>query len=78
MEAFEKELHESKAKDVEEDEAPEAQQEEVDEAELGDDPFAGTGGAVGLDAGNEPWLKSDRDYAYPEVRSLPFNILAAR
>lgn len=71
MEAFEKELHDSKAKDAEEDEGLEAQPEEMDEAELGDDPFAG-GNASGLDAGNEPWLKSDRDYLYPEVcRSLP-------
>ncbi|KAJ3483863.1 hypothetical protein NLI96_g6022 [Meripilus lineatus] len=66
MEAFEKELHDSKAKDAEEDEGLEAQPEEMDEAELGDDPFAG-GNASGLDAGNEPWLKSDRDYLYPEL-----------
>ena len=71
MEAFEKELNESKAKDAEDDEGGEETNiPEVDEAELGDDPFSraeGAGGAVGLEAGNEPWLSSDRDYAYPEV-----------
>ena len=67
MEAFEKELHIAKVKDVDEEEGPDAQPEEIDETELGEDPFAGGDGAVSLDAGNEPWLKSDRDYTYPEV-----------
>lgn len=77
MEAFEKELNESKAKDAEDDEGgEETNLPEVDEAELGDDPFSraeSTGGAVGLEAGNEPWLNSDRDYTYQEV-SLVFCI----
>lgn len=42
---------------------------DVDEAELGDDPFAQSGDAGGgVDTGSEPWLKSDRDYTYAEVR----------
>ena len=45
---------------------------EVDETELGDDPFARGGGeGVSLDSGSEPWLKSDRDYTYEEVRQRP-------
>ena len=41
---------------------------EIDDAELGDDPFSQAGDTpAGIDAGNEPWLKSDRDYTYPEV-----------
>jgi len=70
MEAFEKELHEAKAKDDEDDEPEEPVLAEVDEAELGDDPFAraeGAAAALSLDAGNEPWLKSDREYLYPEL-----------
>ena len=35
---------------------------------MGDDPFAHSGDAGGLDTGSEPWLKSDRDYTYAEVR----------
>ena len=42
---------------------------EIDDAELGDDPFAQAGDVpAGIDAGNEPWLDSDRDYTYQEVR----------
>ena len=73
MEAFEKELNESKAKDADEEDVPDGSHlDEVDDAELGDDPFArgGGDGAVSLDAGSEPWLSSDRDYLYPEVRFL--------
>ena len=70
MEAFEKELNQSKAKDADEDEGgDDNQMPEVDEAELGDDPFARAGEGVSLDSGNEPWLKSDRDYTYEEVCS---------
>ncbi len=73
MEAFEKELNESKAQEADEDEGGEENQlQEIDEAELGDDPFARGGGGgegVSLDSGNEPWLKTDRDYTYEEVRS---------
>ena len=78
MEAFEKELHESKVKDVEEDEGAEAQPEEADETELGDDPFARGEVAAGLDAGNEPWLKSDRDYTYPEVRPRYLSLIPSQ
>ncbi|KAI0767635.1 eukaryotic translation initiation factor 2 beta [Fomes fomentarius] len=69
LEAFEKELNESKAKEADEDEGgEETQLQEIDEAELGDDPFARGGGeGVSLDSGNEPWLKTDRDYTYEEL-----------
>jgi len=69
MEAFMKALNESTTKDAEEEDVPDGSHlDEVDETELGDDPFARAGeGAVGLDAGSEPWLKSDRDYTYPEL-----------
>ena len=79
LEAFEKELNESKVKDDAEDEGDDGEGDgfaEVDEAELGDDPFAqGADVPTGVDAGNEPWLKSDRDYTYPEVcfRLQPFS-----
>ncbi|KAF8802029.1 translation initiation factor [Phlegmacium glaucopus] len=80
LEAFEKELNDSKAKtaskaegggDEDEDDGPEpdgSHLDNIDEAELGDDPFAQPGDApVGVDAGNEAWLKSDRDYTYQEL-----------
>ncbi|PIL28899.1 hypothetical protein GSI_08945 [Ganoderma sinense ZZ0214-1] len=68
LEAFEKELNESKAKDADDDEGGEENQmPEVDETELGDDPFARGGEGVSLDSGNEAWLKSDRDYTYEEL-----------
>ena len=83
LEAFEKELNDSKAKSApkaedgandDEDDGPEpdgSHLDNIDEAELGDDPFAHAADApVGVDAGTEAWLKSDRDYTYPEVRSL--------
>ena len=45
LEAFEKELNESKAKEADDDDGGEEQQVlEVDETELGDDPFARGGG----------------------------------
>ena len=71
LEAFEKELNESKAKDVEDDSeaVPDGEHlADVDETELGDDPFAHSGDTGGVDTGSEPWLKSDRDYTYAEVR----------
>ncbi|KAL6304672.1 eukaryotic translation initiation factor 2 beta [Sparassis latifolia] len=67
MEAFEKELNESKAKEAEEDEGGEEVVAEVDETELGEDPFTRSEAAPSLDAGNEPWLNSDRDYTYQEL-----------
>jgi len=43
----------------------------IDEEELGDDPFARSDAPapalVGVDAGNEAWLNSDRDYNYQEL-----------
>lgn len=80
MEAFEKELNDSKAKsststpageddDDDDDVQPNTAHLDVDDAGLDEDPFAQPGDApVGVDAGTEPWLKSDRDYAYPEAR----------
>ncbi|KIJ91226.1 hypothetical protein K443DRAFT_504273 [Laccaria amethystina LaAM-08-1] len=91
LEAFEKELNDSKSKSTttttttssssgdgkggaaeeDDDDGPEPDTthlDHIDEAELGDDPFAHPGDApVGVDAGNEAWLKSDRDYTYPEL-----------
>jgi translation initiation factor 2 subunit 2 len=79
LEAFEKELNNSKAKSASKTEGGEEEDEDgpepdgshldnIDEAELGDDPFAHPGDApVGVDAGNEAWLKSDRDYTYSEL-----------
>lgn len=84
LDAFEKEVTESKAKsttegaddDDEDGPAPDGSHlEEFDEAELGDDPFARPDAPVGVDAGNEPWLKSDRDYTYPEVRDPTYACL---
>jgi len=76
LEAFEKELNDSQAPqepgtgagDDEDEEEPTGKHlENIDEAELGEDPFAQGEAPVGVDAGNEPWLKSDRDYLYPEL-----------
>ncbi|KZP17037.1 hypothetical protein FIBSPDRAFT_793672 [Athelia psychrophila] len=68
LEAFEKELQETAAKDADDDGDIDGEHlADIDEAELGEDPFAQTDGPVGLDADNEPWLKSDRDYTYPEL-----------
>ncbi|KAJ8700607.1 translation initiation factor eIF-2 beta subunit [Pleurotus ostreatus] len=72
LEAFEKELNDSKAKTAEEEEedvdaAANPNLDHVDEAELGENPFAQADAPVGVDAGNEAWLKSDRDYTYPEL-----------
>jgi translation initiation factor 2 subunit 2 len=70
LEAFEKELNESKVKDgpTDEDGDEIEQLPEVDEAELGDDPFAQAGEVpTGIEAGSEAWLTSDRDYTYPEL-----------
>lgn len=68
LEAFEKELQETAAKDADDDGEIDGEHlADLDEAELGDDPFAQADGPAGLEAGNEAWLKSDRDYTYPEV-----------
>lgn len=74
LDAFEKELGESKVKD-EEPEADDAGGEpdgrhldDVNEEELGEDVFAQSHEApTGADPQIEPWLSSDRDYTYQEV-----------
>ena len=88
LEAFEKELNDSKTKSVskpegggeDDDDGPEpdgSHLDNIDETELGDDPFAQPADApVGVDAGNEAWLKSDRDYTYQEVR-LPSKLVSS-
>ena len=74
LEAFEKELNQSKkstgGEDDDEEDGPvdTSHLDNIDEAELGDDPFAHEAPS-GIDAGNEAWLKSDRDYTYQEVRA---------
>ncbi|KAH7883037.1 eukaryotic translation initiation factor 2 beta [Phlebopus sp. FC_14] len=69
MEEFEKELNDAKSKDeAEEAEVDDGEHlNDIDEAELGDDPFARPEAPTGVDAGNEPWLTSDRDYTYQEL-----------
>jgi hypothetical protein len=80
MEAFEAELHEAKATssktadgDEEEgadgDDAPRGEDIDID-GDIGDDVFAAGEAPVGLESGSEAWLKSDRDYTYPEVLIL--------
>jgi translation initiation factor 2 subunit 2 len=82
LEAFEKELNESKkgsedgkkAKDDDDDDddgpIDTSHLDQVDETELGENPFSRPDAPIGVDAGTEPWLTSDRDYAYPEVIDL--------
>jgi translation initiation factor 2 subunit 2 len=84
MEAFEKELNESKKEgpkarkgDEEEEDEEEpvdtSHLDELDEEDLGENPFSRPDAPVGIDAGNEAWLSSDRDYTYPEVNlTFPF------
>ncbi|KAG5644482.1 hypothetical protein DXG03_008309 [Asterophora parasitica] len=78
LDAFEKELNDSKAKasssggadgdeDDDEDGPTNPNLDHLDDADLGDDPFAPGDAPVGVEAGNEAWLKSDRDYLYPEL-----------
>jgi translation initiation factor 2 subunit 2 len=72
MEAFEKELHDAKAKDGDDDDEADGEvvQEDIEiEGDIGDDVFAMGEAPQGLESGSEPWLSSDRDYIYPEVRS---------
>ncbi|KAF8909700.1 translation initiation factor [Gymnopilus junonius] len=95
LDAFEKELNESKAEDAakskpakaeggDEDEDEDGLEpdgshlDNLDESELGEDPFAQPGDVpVGVDSGNEPWLKSDRDYTYPELLHRFYALLHA-
>ena len=74
LDAFEVESKDKpKAEDAEDDDdegpAPDGSHlDNIDEEELGDDPFARSDAApVGVDAGNEAWLNSDRDYDYQEA-----------
>ncbi|KAF5384217.1 hypothetical protein D9615_003454 [Tricholomella constricta] len=71
LDAFEKELNQSKTKsnaDDDDDEGePNPNLDHLDDADLGDDPFAQGDAPVGVEAGNEAWLKSDRDYTYSEL-----------
>ncbi|KAG6860268.1 hypothetical protein C0995_013512 [Termitomyces sp. Mi166 len=73
LDAFEKELNESKAKsgaegaDDDDDAEPANSLDHLDDADLGEDVFAQGDAPVGVEAGNEAWLRSDRDYTYPEL-----------
>jgi len=75
MEAFEKELKSSATVDAtagDEDDGEPAPAVDLDDddADLGDDPFAQPAPGeilAGMGSGNEAWLKSDRDYTYPEL-----------
>jgi translation initiation factor 2 subunit 2 len=75
MEAFEKELKETKARDGDDDdeEVPHGEDLEID-GDIGEDVFAQGEAPQGIESGNEAWLKSDRDYIYPEVHILPLLI----
>jgi len=80
LDAFEKELNDTKTKssstaapageDDEDDGQPvdTSHLDNIDETELGDDPFAQADAPIGVEAGTEGWLRSDRDYTYQEVR----------
>ncbi|KAL0566792.1 translation initiation factor eIF-2 beta subunit [Marasmius crinis-equi] len=81
LEAFEKELNDSKAKDgdQDDDDADEGRPDldNVDDAELGEDPFAQADAPIGVESGTEAWLGSDRDYLYPELLSRFYQLLHA-
>ncbi|VDC07015.1 unnamed protein product [Peniophora sp. CBMAI 1063] len=80
LEAFEKELNESKAKGGEDDEDVPMDDAagDLDEGHLGDDPFARESAPAGVDSGAEPWLGSDRDYLYPELLQRFYSQLHAQ
>ncbi|KAL1744227.1 domain found in IF2B/IF5-domain-containing protein [Schizophyllum fasciatum] len=86
LEEFERQLDESRSKikeDGDEDDEGldgERNLDHLDDADLGDDPFAGGGGGGGVTegaAGDEPWLKSDRDYTYQELLTRFYSLLHA-
>ncbi|KAL1718677.1 domain found in IF2B/IF5-domain-containing protein [Schizophyllum commune] len=86
LEEFERQLDESRSKAKEdgdeEDEGPDGERtlDHLEDADLGDDPFAaGGGGGAGAEgaAGDEPWLKSDRDYTYQELLTRFYSLLHA-
>ena len=83
LEAFEKELSQSKAKDEEVDadevggEPDGRHLDDINEEDLGEDVFAHSNETpANADPQSEPWLASDRDYTYQEVCSG--NVLAFR
>ena len=65
LEAFERELGEATGDG--------AHLDQLEEHELGEDVFAHDGETGGAQAGAEPWLGSDRDYTYQEVRPRPIH-----
>ncbi|KAK7460909.1 translation initiation factor eIF-2 beta subunit [Stygiomarasmius scandens] len=80
LEAFEKELKKSKDKSAEDEEDEEIEHNpnlDIDDADLEHDPFAQPDAPVGVDAGNEAWLKSDRDYTYQELLTRFYSLLHA-
>ncbi|KAK1230043.1 translation initiation factor eIF-2 beta subunit [Marasmius sp. AFHP31] len=81
LEAFEKELNESKKDGAgsDDEDAPdgEANPNLNDDGDLGDDPFAQPDAPTGVESGNEAWLGSDRDYLYPELLGRFYSLLHA-
>ncbi|KAJ7063265.1 eukaryotic translation initiation factor 2 beta [Mycena amicta] len=79
MEAFEKELKATAAADADGDDVaePTPAVDLDDDADLGDDPFAQPSGDIlsNVGTGNEAWLKSDRDYTYPELLGRFYELL---
>ncbi|KAF7294968.1 Translation initiation factor [Mycena indigotica] len=78
MEAFEKELKATAVDaDADDDAEPTPAVDLDDDADLGDDPFAQPAGdiAANVGSGNEAWLKSDRDYTYPELLGRFYELL---
>lgn len=71
LEAFEKELNDAKAPagEDDDDDGPPPADLDLDDADLGEDPFASHDAPAGTDSAAEPWLGSDRDYTYSEVRT---------
>ena len=71
MEAFERELSSSKGKEEDEEEGEDGPSayNDIDENEHGENPFA-AGEEPSHDGDSQPWLGSDRDYTYPEVRLI--------
>jgi len=87
MEAFEKEFNDSSSKadsikgaaedeEDDDDDMPPPMR-EMDESELGENVFAQADAPAGIDTGAEAWLKSDRDYTYPELLSRFYTALHA-
>ncbi|KAL0063927.1 translation initiation factor eIF-2 beta subunit [Marasmius tenuissimus] len=81
LEAFEKELNESKKDGAgsDDEDAPDGESNPNlnDDGDLGDDPFAQPDAPTGVESGNEAWLNSDRDYLYPELLGRFYSLLHA-